>query len=183
MSTTDNPARDARPFAELRAALAASTKPPWNVLPHSEGDTVLNVIQGEPTYKGTTTRATWVAEFDGDSLEGEEGENEANAAFVCLARNTLPDVLARLDAAEAEIRRQKELWTDLIAYPDGLDLDPDLVDDLTSLAQRALARVPRPGGPRCLSPWIRRWTTARDSWPCSIARTDDVTSWRTRSPA
>lgn len=69
--------------------MAEHTPGPWQVLLHSEGETTLNVIAGEPTYIGSTTRAKWVAEFDADSLEGQEGENDANARLVAVS----PDLL------------------------------------------------------------------------------------------
>jgi len=61
----------------------------WSVLLHSEGEQVLNVIAGEPTYTGTGAKAKWIAELDDSSLEGEYGENEANARLIAAA----PDLL------------------------------------------------------------------------------------------
>jgi hypothetical protein len=70
------------------------TPGPWGVLPYSEGDDVIQIISGEPTYKGGTVSATWVAELDASSLEGGPGENEANARLIAAA----PDMLAALNA-------------------------------------------------------------------------------------
>jgi hypothetical protein len=87
--TAPRPAPDARPFAGLRAALAASTQGTW--------------------LAGQAGNCNLVA-YDGYDIVGIARVSDRNLRWITLARNQLPDVLARLDAAEAELRRLE--WVD-----------------------------------------------------------------------
>ena len=93
--------------------MAKHTEGPWNVLLHSEGDTVLNVIAGEATYKGSITQAKWVAEMDADSLEGEYGENEANARLIASSPDLLAACLALIGAASCQSMNRVYEATDM----------------------------------------------------------------------
>ncbi len=76
------------------------------MLPYTDGDDVLHVIAGEPAYKQGVTEATWIAELDAGNLDGEPGENDANARLIASA----PEMLAALRNA-LELLELKERYT------------------------------------------------------------------------
>jgi hypothetical protein len=91
------PAPDARPFAELRAALAASTQGEWCHGAKPGGRRVTLKRRHWELGVGPGTGGRGIAFVFGD--------DEADAAFCSVAHNTLPDVLAQLDAVEARAAR------------------------------------------------------------------------------
>jgi hypothetical protein len=87
--------------------MSEHTPGPWTLLIHVEGDPVLNVIRdGTEKYRGSITSAKWIAELDADSLDGECGENEANARLIAAA----PDLLAACEAVLSNLDHLSDVW-------------------------------------------------------------------------
>jgi hypothetical protein len=108
------------------------TPGPWNVHIHTENDACLNVIAGEATYAGSTTRADWIAELDNTADKPFE-EVQANALLLAAS----PDLLEACERAIRFIQNGIEFGYITLPDPDTDDPAHDTLPKLVAAVARA----------------------------------------------
>lgn len=100
---------------ELRRLHEAATPGPWEVYSHQSGSAEGCYVSVEADARGVlfdtlnagSVRTIYSPE-DNESGWFEEGESADNLRLAVAARNALPSLLDRLEAAEAEVARLRE---------------------------------------------------------------------------